>query len=235
MSALFDNDAAKLLSATLTGTNIAVQTNNRLITFPVKFTSIGAFDVVCNLGDNANIRQSINVYTGGSEAFFTPDGFTSEWFAEIAPEPSTGVWMLKGCYMPANANGVSKTIKHYQDAVSATMSLNGTADTGNMMALTLGNASFPADCRMCDFAIWLVANETAADSIVSALYNNGNFRRANAIPWVARPTYYWPLLSDAGALIGSPGLSNSGSVTFSADSPRFKPPNQRLLLGVGGP
>jgi len=235
MSYVLDKNAGKLLSATLTGTTIAVQTHNRLITFGVKFASIGAFDVLANLGNGANIRQSVNVYTGQSDAFFTPDGFTSEWEAGITPEPSTGVWMLKGCYMPANANGVSKTIKHYQDSTTATMSLNGTADTGNMMALALGNASFPPDILITDYAIWLVANEAAADSIFTGLYGGGFVRKANAIGHIAQPDYYWPLVDNLAAVNGSPTLTNTGSVASSTDMPTFRPRGRASLLGVGAP
>jgi hypothetical protein len=233
MSYVLNNDAGKSLSATLTGTTIACQTHNRLITLRIKYTSVAAFDIVTELSDGANIIQNLNTDTTGTEAYFTPDGFTTEWSGVITPAASTGSWLLQGCYMQANSNGVSRAIKQYRNTDTGPGTTTGTATTGNMMNLIIGHAAFPPDILICEYAIWLVANEAAADAIIVGLYGGGFQRKADAIGHIAQPDYYWPLLSDLAAVRGSPTLTNTGSVASSTDMPTLRPRGRTSLLGAG--
>jgi NAD(P)-dependent dehydrogenase (short-subunit alcohol dehydrogenase family) len=144
-----------------------------------------------------------------------------KWDAIIASE-STGSWQLLGVYMPANAAS-SLTCKHYRDASTATAVNTGSAATGVMDYFAIGHGFLPPDMLICEAAIWLVADVTAADSIVTALYNGGVGRAANDISMVATPAYYWPLGSTLTATIGSPTLTNTGSVASSGDNPTLAP------------
>jgi hypothetical protein len=220
MSYVFDNNAGKTLSATLTGTTIKAQTHNRLITAWVKPTTLSAFDIHLALESaSGTMAQEITSWSGGEySGYWSPDNFTTEWEAGITPA-GAGVWQLWGCYMPANSNGASLDIKSYCNATTGTGTLTGTADTGDLTELYIGYGFASPDNLICEVAIWLVANQAAADAIVPALYNGGNGKYANAIKRVATPDYYWPLVSDLAAVHGSPTLTNTGSVASSTDNP----------------
>lgn len=234
MSYVLNNDAAKLLSATLTGTTLTA-TQAKLLVFRAKFATIDGLDILAELTNGSNLIMNVNAQTGvGTEGYFTPNSFATEWTGTLAGE-STGSWQLLSCFMPANSNGASLTIRHDRDGSNQTATNTGTADTGNMMNFAIGHASLPPDMLICEVGIFLPADVTAAAAIHTALYGGGFGRRLDAIGSVAAPTYYWPLLDNLNAVAGSPALTNTGSVASSTDMPTLRPRGRVSLLGVGAP
>jgi len=239
MSALFDNDAAKIASATLTDTTITA-TMRRLMIVIMKPISVDTLDIVAELSNSSNLIQNLNLQDDGvnvfSEGFFTPDSFTTEAVADIN-SLGTGSWQVVGVGMPANSNGASLEIKHYRNASTATATVTGTADTGNMMFFAIGHGFFPPNMKVVEAALFLTASQAEDDSIFSAIYNGGAFKRPDAIGSIKRPAYHWRLKDDFKVNIGSPDLSNAGSITFDSDNPTLIGPVEpihRVSAGANG-
>jgi hypothetical protein len=220
MSVILNASTSKVLSATLPGGSFSIENGVRLEIIRVKYVTAATFAIVAELGDGSALIQNLNLDATGTEGYCTPDGFTTEWSAVITPAPTTGVWILQGCAMEGNANGVSKTVKQYRDADTATGTNTGTADTGDMLNAALGHGTFPPDVKLCEYGYFTVADIAAADAVVAALRSGpGDGRYLNGIGSVATPDFYWRLFSDVNATIGGVNLSNAGGASFDGDNP----------------
>lgn len=249
MSAIFDGNAAKRLTATLTGTVPRLQTDKKLVTQWVKsstFAEEQAFFTLYSTNDQnligAGFDDATGTFTGVARAPFNIVIYNNNF--SLGPHntsATSGAWTLVSMYVQENAAG-SRVSKIYLNGTAVSGSSTGDTNTGDMTSLIVGidfNLTLPTNARISDFAIWIPTSEAQADSIVAALLAGGP-RRANQISATATPLKYWPLNTNGTATIGGDNLSNTGTVAFDGDIPSFvytleaaSAPYTRTGSGVG--